>query len=78
MSGRGSSRFPCGPLCPWTAAEQDRLRTRLRNILKRDVDIAFASNPAQLAGLHIQIGSTVIDGTLRGRLTAMQSLLTKE
>ncbi len=63
---------------PLDEAEQDRLRARLRDILKRDVDITFASNSAQLAGLRIQIGSTVVDGTLRGRLIAMRGFLTKE
>ncbi|MEW6245796.1 MAG: ATP synthase F1 subunit delta [Nitrospirota bacterium] len=75
---KGKQQVSVWSASPMDAAEQDRLRTRLRDILKRDVDITFASNPAQLAGLHIRIGSTVIDGTLRGRLTAMQSLLTKE
>ncbi len=59
-------------------AEQDRIKTRLRETLKRDVDITFQTDPSHLAGLQIQIGSTVIDGTVRGRLRAMQSLLTKE
>ena len=59
-------------------AEQERIRTRLRDLLKREVDVAFESNPQHLAGLRIRIGSTVVDSTVRGRLTAMQGLLTKE
>lgn len=59
-------------------AEQDRIKTRLRDSLKRDVDITFEINPNHLAGLQIRIGSTVVDSTIRGRLNAMQSLLTKE
>ena len=59
-------------------AEQDRIKTNLRETLKRDVDITFQTDPSHLAGLQIHIGSTVIDSTVRGRLRAMQSLLTKE
>lgn len=59
-------------------AEQKRIRTRLRDLLKREVDVVFETNPRHLAGLHIRIGSTVVDSTIRGRLTAMQGLLTKE
>ncbi|MFO0705403.1 MAG: ATP synthase F1 subunit delta [Nitrospira sp.] len=58
--------------------EQDRIKTRLRETLKREVDVTFQTDPAHLAGLQIHIGSTVVDSTVRGRLRAMQSLLTKE
>jgi len=59
-------------------AEQERIKTRLRETLHREVDITFQADPSHLAGLQIHIGSTVVDSTVRGRLRAMQSLLTKE
>lgn len=59
-------------------AEQDRITTRLREMLKRDVDVTFHTDADHLAGLQIHIGSTVVDSTVRGRLKAMQSVLTKE
>ena len=59
-------------------AEQDRIKTRLRETLQRDVDVTFQTEASHLAGLQIHIGSTVVDSTVRGRLHAMQSLLTKE
>ena len=59
-------------------AEQDRISTRLRNMLKRQVDITFHTDPRHLAGVQIHLGSTVVDSTVSGRLQAMQSLLTKE
>jgi F-type H+-transporting ATPase subunit delta len=59
-------------------AEKDRIKTRLRDTLKRDVDITFQTDAGYLAGVQIQIGSTVVDSTIRGRLKAMQSLLTRE
>jgi F-type H+-transporting ATPase subunit delta len=59
-------------------AEHDRISTRLREMLKRQVDVTFHTDARHLAGMQIQIGSTVVDSTVRGRLQAMQSLLTKE
>lgn len=59
-------------------AEQDRIKTRLREMLKREVDVTFQTDQYHLAGLQIRIGSTVVDSTIRGRLQAMQSQLTKE
>ncbi len=59
-------------------AEQDRITTRLRELLKRDVDVTFHTEPQHVAGLHIRLGSTVVDSTVRGRLNAMQRVLTKE
>ena len=61
-----------------TSAEQDRIKTRLRDVLKREVDVTFETHAAHLAGLQIHIGSRVVDSTVRGRLDAMQALLTRE
>jgi F-type H+-transporting ATPase subunit delta len=58
--------------------EQSHLRAKLATILKRNVDVDFASNPGLLAGVQIRIDSTVYDSTARSRLLAIQSLLTKE
>ena len=60
------------------ATEQERISTRLRDLLKRDVDVTFHTEPEHVAGLHIRLGSTVVDSTVRGRLSAMQRVLTKE
>jgi F-type H+-transporting ATPase subunit delta len=59
-------------------AEQHQISTRLREILKREVDVTFHTDARHLAGVQIRLGSTVVDSTVRGRLQAMQSLLTKE
>jgi F-type H+-transporting ATPase subunit delta len=59
-------------------SEQDRIKTRLRETLKREVDVTFQTEAAHLAGLQIHIGSMVVDSTVRGRLNAMQALLTRE
>ena len=60
------------------AAEQDRMKAQLREALKRDVDVTFQTDPGHLSGLQIQIGSTVVDSTVRGRLRDLQAVLTRE
>ena len=60
------------------AAEQDRVKTRLRDLLKRDVEITFQTVPGLLSGLRIRIGSTLYDSSVRSRLNTMQTILTKE
>ena len=58
--------------------EQNRIKTRLRDTLKRDVDVTFQTDAGHLAGLQIQIGSTVVDSTVHGRLRDLQVVLTRE
>lgn len=58
--------------------EQDRIRTRLRETLKREVDVTFQTDASHLAGLQIHIGSKVVDSTVQGRLRDLQVLLTRE
>jgi F-type H+-transporting ATPase subunit delta len=60
------------------ADDQAQLRQRLQAILQQDVELTFHEDPRLLSGLQIRIGSLLIDGTVRGRLTAMQTQLTKE
>jgi F-type H+-transporting ATPase subunit delta len=59
-------------------AEQERIRARLRNTLKREVDVTFQTDSNHLAGVQIHVGSTVVDSTVRGRLNAIQSLLKRD
>lgn len=75
---KGTQQVTVSSAATLPQAEQDRIKTRLRELLRRDVDVTFQADQYHLAGLQIRIGSTVVDGTIRGRLQAMQSLLTKE
>lgn len=61
-----------------SAAAQERVRGRLRELLNRDVDVTFQIEPALLGGLQIRIGSTLYDSSVRSRLSALQTILTKE
>jgi F-type H+-transporting ATPase subunit delta len=63
---------------PLGREEEKHLRTRLRDLLRHDVDVEFLTQPSLLSGLQVRIGSLVYDSTARSRLTAMQSFLTKE
>lgn len=75
---KGTQQITVSSALPLDQAEQDRIRTRLRDTLKRAVDVTFHTEAGHLAGLQIHIGSTVVDSTVRGRLRAMHTLLTRE
>ena len=75
---KGTQRIIVSSAMALPPAEQDRIKARLRDALKREVDLTFHTDPAHLAGIKIHIGSTVVDSTVRGRLNDMQSILTRE
>jgi F-type H+-transporting ATPase subunit delta len=77
-ASKGTQQITVSSAAALPPNEQDRISTRLREILKRQVDVAFRTDARHLAGVQIHLGSTVVDSTVRGRLQAMQSLLTKE
>jgi F-type H+-transporting ATPase subunit delta len=63
---------------PLTVEHQEQLQSRLRDLLRREVDVTFHTKPTLLAGLQIRIGSTLFDSTVRTRLETMRTLVTKE
>jgi F-type H+-transporting ATPase subunit delta len=75
---KGTQRVTVSSAADLPQDEQDRMKARLRETLKREVDVTFRTDAAHLAGLRIHIGSTIVDSTVRGRLAAMQALLTRE
>jgi F-type H+-transporting ATPase subunit delta len=77
-ASKGTQQITVSSAAALPPAEQDRISTRLREMLKRQVDVTFHTDARHLAGVQIHLGSTVVDSTVRGRLQAMQSLLTKE
>lgn len=77
-ASKGTQQITVSSAAALPPAEQDRISSRLREMLKRQVDVTFHTDARHLAGVQIQLGSTVVDSTVRGRLQAMQSLLTKE
>jgi F-type H+-transporting ATPase subunit delta len=75
---KGTQQIIVSSAAALAPAEQDRISARLREMLKRQVDVTYHTDARHLAGMQIHLGSTVVDSTVRGRLQAMQSLLTKE
>ena len=75
---KGTQQVAITSAATLSAAQQNDLRTRLRTLLGREVDLTFQTEPSLLSGLRIRIGSTVFDSTVRGRMTALQTFLTKE
>jgi F-type H+-transporting ATPase subunit delta len=77
-ASKGTQKITVSSAIAIPPGEQDRISNRLREILKRQVDVTFHTDARHLAGVQIHLGSTVVDSTVRGRLQAMQRLLTKE
>jgi F-type H+-transporting ATPase subunit delta len=75
---KGTQHVTVSSATTLSQTEQELIRTRLRNTLKREVDVTFQTDVNHLAGVQIHVGSTVVDSTVRGRLNAIQSLLTRD
>lgn len=75
---KGTQPVTVSSAAPLPVTEQDRIKVRLRETLKREVDVTFQTDASHLAGLQISIGSTVVDSTVRGRLRDLQVALTRE
>ncbi len=75
---KGSTQAAVTSATALNQAEQERVKTKLRDLLKRDVEITFQTEPGLLGGLRIRIGSTLYDSSVRSRLNTMQTILTKE
>lgn len=75
---RGTQAIDVSSASPLSPTDQDRLRDRLRELIRRDVHLTFHTEPKLLAGLQIRIGSTLFDNTVYTRLSAMRTLVTKE
>jgi len=77
-ASKGVQRITVSSATAISPSEQNQIRNRLREMLKRQVDVTFHTDASYLAGVQIHVGNTVVDSTVRGRLLAMQNLLTKE
>jgi F-type H+-transporting ATPase subunit delta len=75
---KGTQPVTVSSATPLPETEQDRIKVRLRETLKREVDVTFQTDASYLAGFQISIGSTVVDSTVRGRLRDLQVTLTRE
>ena len=51
------------------------LEARLTRLHGAELQLVFALNPALIGGIRIKVGSDVYDGSVRGRLDALESRL---
>jgi F-type H+-transporting ATPase subunit delta len=54
------------------------IHARLEQATRGAVDVTTVTDPSLLGGLRIRIGSTVYDGSLRGQLDRLRTVLTRE
>lgn len=54
------------------------LKSSLRRLTERDVDIEYVMDPSLLGGILIKIGSTMYDTSIRGQLRLLKDELIKE
>jgi F-type H+-transporting ATPase subunit delta len=57
---------------PLSQTQQSDLKDRLTRRYGEGLLLSFAHNPALIGGLRIRVGSNVIDGTIQGRLHALE------
>lgn len=60
---------------PLGSAELSRLRESLSTITGKEVKLSVATDPDLLAGVIVQIGSTIYDGSVRTQLDEMRRFL---
>ena len=57
---------------PLSPELQTKVRENLTNAYGQGLNLSFAANPALIGGLRIRVGSDVYDGSVQGRLAALQ------
>ena len=62
---------------PLSNAQQAAIRKRLEKATRGQVDLAVQVDPDVISGLEIRFGSRVYDGTVRGQLERLRSILTR-
>jgi F-type H+-transporting ATPase subunit delta len=57
---------------PLSSDVQTQIESELARMYGRGLLMSYASNPRLLGGVRITVGSDVYDGSVRGRLTALE------
>ena len=57
---------------PLSADVQAQIESELARLYGRGLLMSYATNPRLLGGVRITVGSDVYDGSIRGRLTALE------
>lgn len=74
---RGVQRVSVWSAVALSQDERERMTAQLRESLRRNVAVTFHTDASLLAGIRVQIENREVDGTVRGRLNEIRSLLTR-
>lgn len=56
---------------------EERLKTSLKKLTDRDVDVEYRVDPSLLGGVQIKVGSTIYDTSIKGQLRLLKNELIK-
>lgn len=73
---RGIARAKVSSATALSELEREQIGAELARLSGQQVRCEFLVDPALLGGVVARIGSTVYDGSVRGKLSALKSLLT--
>lgn len=57
--------------------KQERLRSSLKNMVGKDIDMEFVLDPSLLGGVLVKVGSTMYDSSIKGQLRLLKDELIK-
>jgi F-type H+-transporting ATPase subunit delta len=60
---------------PLDSGERDRLSQALARIVRRPVELRVLIDPSVIGGVSVEVGNTIIDGTVRHRLDQLRESL---
>lgn len=59
----------------FSPSHQEELKTRLKDITRKEIDLDIKSDPAIIGGLVVRIGDVIYDGSIKGQLTNIREEL---
>ena len=74
----GRQRVEITTAVPLESAEEERINTFVRELVRRDVVLTTKVDESILGGLVIQIGDRLLDGSTKARLESLRNSLHTE
>lgn len=62
---------------PLSGSQQDALKQKLCRMTETDIDLQVVLDESLIGGIKVQLGDTVIDGSLAGRLHSIKGVIEK-
>ncbi len=62
---------------PLSSAQQDALKQKLCRMTDTDIDLQVVLDESLIGGIKVQMGDTVIDGSVAGRLHSIKGVIEK-